>query len=413
MIHTRALTLAVMAAMLATAGISGCQRAPEATPGPALSPTPLAHEAASPRATAAMSATSAPPDPATGSPKAKGRSVTAAAGPRDPFLQPFSSTSVWNTPIGSGAKYAETSIGSTGIGVDTVHIHRVSSSDPVVDSFDAGAFVGKRCDGSKPQQQAQWHPGLDKVRIPAGLLFPDANLDPAHYFTPNGKLNLLMPDGKTLRQFLPACRRVKGGPLYGYAFPPQNIYGDGLCCGHGGSALSALGGTLRSGELTGDEPIRHALAVNLWGNYLNFDHAVGTGHVWPASMHDGGAPSTYKGTDPNLKMGALLAIPPSVTEGSLRLETKAGRKLFRAMQDYGTYVVDDSGQNTQDLNVEKSAEDELVDEVTGGRPVWQYAPLGRDFTKLMKHVQVVVNNSPASVGGGGTPRAALAPPIEP
>ncbi len=318
---------------------------------------------------------------------------------------------MWNTPIGSRARYAEVSIGSTGVGVDTVHILRVGRTDPVVPSYDAGAFVGTRCAGTKPQQQAQWHPGLEKVRIPAGALFPDANLDPSHYFTPNGKLTLLMPDGKTLRQFLPACRKSRSGPLYGYAFPPQNVYGDGLCCGHGGSSLSAMGGTLRKGELTGDQPIRHALAINLWGNYLYFDRSTGSGHVWPAGSHDGAAASTYRGRDRNLRMGSLLAIPPSVSEGSLKLETKAGRKLFHALQDYGTYVVDDSGQNSQDLNIEKSAEDELRRTVTGGKPIYQYGPLSRDVTKLMKQARVVLNNGPDSVGGGGKPRAPKAPKI--
>jgi len=319
---------------------------------------------------------------------------------------------VWNTPIGSRARYVEVPIGSTGIGVDVVHIHRVAAADPVVDSYDANAFVGVRCAGRKPQPQSRWHPGLDTVRLPADLLFPDANLDPAHYSTPNAKLVLLMPDGRTLRQFQPVCRNRTGGPLYGYAFPAQDVYGDGLCCGHGGSGLSAMGGTLRRDELVGDAPVRHALAVNLWGRYLHFDRATGKGYVWPASSHDGyAAGGGYQGRNPHLKMGSLLALPPSVTEKSLGLETAVGRKLFRAMQDYGAYVVDDSGHDSQDLNIEKSAVDQLERTVNAGTPVWRHGPLSRDFTRIMKKVQVVVNNGPTSVGGGGTRRAPAAPRI--
>jgi hypothetical protein len=408
----RATLTAATALLIVTVG--GCgTRSQDAGPDPAPpAPVPVAvagGASATPGATSpAPAATTAKPGPAKAAATTK---AAAAPTSRDKFRWPFSATSVWNTPIGSRAKYVKVGIGSTGVGVDTVHILRVAKTDPVVPSYDAGAFVGTRCAGTKPQQQSQWHAGLEKVQIPAGALFPDADLNPSSYFTPNGKLTLLMPDGKTLRQFLPACRNSRSGPLYGYAFPPQNVYGDGLCCGHGGSSLSAMGGTLRKGELTGDQPIRHALAINLWGNYLHFDSSTGSGHVWPAGSHDGAAASTYKGRDRNLKMGSLLAIPPSVSERSLKLETKAGRKLFHALQDYGTYVVDDSGQNTQDLNMEKSAEDELKRTVTGGKPIYAYGPLSRDVTKLMKQARVVVNNGPKSVGGGGTPRAPKAPKI--
>ncbi len=404
---TRSRRAALTATAVLMVGAGGCGAGPDdAGPDPA-PPAPVAVTgSASP-----APASAAPAPVATTSVTPRAPRTAAAPTARDKFRWPFSATSVWNTPIGSRARYAEVSIGSTGVGVDTVHILRVGRTDPVVPSYDAGAFVGTRCAGTKPQQQAQWHPGLEKVRIPAGALFPDANLDPAHYFTPNGKLTLLMPDGKTLRQFLPACRKTRSGPLYGYAFPPQNVYGDGLCCGHGGSSLSGMGGVLRLGELTGDEPIRHALAINLWGNYLYYDRSTGSGHVWPAGSHDGAAPTTYRGRDRNLRMGSLLAIPPSVSERSLGLETRAGRKLFHALRDYGTYVVDDSGQNSQDLNIEKAAEEELRRTVTGGRPIHRYGPLSRDVTKLMKQARVVVNNGPTSVGGGGKPRAPRAPKI--
>lgn len=114
-----------------------------------------------------------------------------------------------------------------------------------------------------------------------------------------------------------------------------------------------------------DNPIRHALKIDLWGNWLHYNPSSSTpGRRWPAILADSYASNQYKGSKPALVMGSLLAIPPSVTAESLGLSTKAGKKIFQAMQDYGAYVVDDSGWDYNYLCVEKGAEVEY-ESVTG------------------------------------------------
>jgi len=52
-----------------------------------------------------------------------------------------------------------------------------------------------------------------------------------------------------------------------------------------------------------------------------------------------------------LVMGSLLAIPTWVSPEKLGLTTSAGKEVFYAMQDYGAYVVDDSGWDYNYINV--------------------------------------------------------------
>ena len=109
-------------------------------------------------------------------------------------------------------------------------------------------------------------------------------------------------------------------------------------------------------------------------------------------------------------MGSLLAIPPSVSEDSLGLETVPGKKLFHALQDYGGYIVDDTAWDAHAIAVEKGVEEEF-------RGTYGYdfgdtsEPFYEDANKLFQALYVVNNNGPNSIGGGGKPRQPLAPPI--
>lgn len=332
---------------------------------------------------------------------------------RDPLLWPFSQDSIWNMPIGSNAKYTDVSIESKGLGVDTDWFIVTKESDPLVPTYLPGAWGEGRATGTTPQPQAQWHPELgEPMHVPYDLIIPDAITSGGVYFTPNNSSAFLHPDGRTLDQFNVTTRTEKGGPLYGYRVTQQDIYGDGAYGGHLGSGLSSIGGSIRKGELLNDEPIHHALKLDIWGKYLYYNPNEGTpGYRWPAILADGAAPSNYQGTNPALEMGALLAIPPSVTAESLGLTTKAGQKIFNALQDYGAYVVDDSGWDYNYIAVEREAE--LEYEAATGRTINDDTALNEDFNKIIAAVEAVDNNSSISIGGGGTPRQPLAPPLDP
>ncbi len=326
-----------------------------------------------------------------------------ASGSRDKFLWPFASTSIWNMPIGSGAVYTPANIQPAPfIGADQEYFYKLSAGAPLRPVYGAGSFGPGRCTGTFSVNIS--------LPIPDNLIVPDATSTP--YSTPNNASAFLMPDGQTLEQFEPLARCTAGGPVYGWRNPwgGVNIYGDGIKGGHLGSGLSSIGGSIRLGELTNTQRIRHALKINLWGQkYLYYSAAV-PGYRWPATNADSNAANQYFGTNPKLVQGALLAIPPATTAASLNLQTPAGKKLLSALRNYGAYVVDDAGWNTHYFCVEKGVLEEF-------RATYGYdfetssGPLYNDYMKLFQALQIVDNNGSNSIGGGGTPLVPLAPPI--
>ncbi|KAF3890619.1 MULTISPECIES: hypothetical protein [Nostocales] len=327
--------------------------------------------------------------------------------PRDKHLWPFACNSIWNVPIGSNAKYVDAYIGSKGAGVDTDWFVVTKNTDKLQNVYMVGSWDKNRCSGTAPQEQAQWHPKAgEKLKVPHNLIIPDAKPN----FTPNNSSAFLKPDGKTLVSFNITTRCEKGGPLYGYWFGEQNIYGDGIGGGHGGSRMSSIGGSIRQGELLGKNPIRHALKLVIWSKWLHYNSSSPTpGYRWPALAADSYASKQYQGSNLALVMGSLLAVPPNVSAKSLGLTTKAGKKIFQAMQDYGAYVVDDSGWDYNYICLERAAEEEY--EKVTGRHFNDDKDLQADMTKIISALKVVDNNKPNNIGAGGKPRQPLAPPI--
>ncbi len=157
-------------------------------------------------------------------------------------------------------------------------------------------------------------------------------------------------------------------------------------CAYGGSCTAGL---IRTGEIT--HGIHHALRVSLAPEVMNPTAPDGKPYVWPANNADANLDYSSNG---NIYMGSLLAIPPTVDVAKV-FGPKGSSKynLAKAMQDYGLYVVDRGWFN---IYGDQGAAKEL--QQFHGSP---------DFGK---YLQVVTNNGSNSVGGGGTPRAPLAPP---
>lgn len=361
--------------------------------------------------TATTTAAPAPTPSGSRPPRATPTPTPVVAGPatRDPRQWPFSRQSIWNTPIGSGARYVNTGLTSGGFGVDTDWFVITKKSDPKVPTYMAATFGEGRCAGTTAQQQAPWHPESTRPQyVPRDLVIPDAVTHGGIYSTPNSTSAFLQPDGKTLVNYNVTARCQKGSPLYGQWFGETSLYGDGIAGGHGGSGMSSIGGDIRTGELFGSDPIRHALKVEIWGKYMYYDTATG-GKRWPAQLADGAAPQTYQGKVKAVRMGALFALPPSVTAKQLGVTSAAGRKLFDAMQNFGGYLVDDTGLDAVALCVEHQAQVQYQQRT--GHDVAQDPALQREFARIMRAAKVVDNNAKNQIGGPGTRRAALAPPF--
>ncbi len=310
---------------------------------------------------------------------------------RDKFLQPFLSTSIWNMPIGSNARYVEANIGkSQQAAADKEYFFQLKDTYPYRRVYAPGAWGKGRCTGTKYMDIA--------VPIPDDLIVPDATKEP--YYTPNNASAFLMPDGRTLVQLSPLARCEKQGSLYGWRYENVDIYGEGIGGAHFGSGLSSIGGSIRKGELTNDKPIPHALKVVIWAKkYLFYDDKI-RGYRWPASHADNYAAKRYGGKNHALVQGSLLAIPPETTKKSLKLQTPAGKKIFDALQNYGAYVVEDSDWDAHYFAVEKGVSEEFRKKY-GYDFETRSGKFYDDFMKLFQALYIVDNNSPNSIGGGG------------
>jgi hypothetical protein len=358
--------------------------------------------------------------------------ATAVTAGRDPLKQPFASNSIWNMPIGRGAIYKPANLSPTpggdipgnwapipGADEEFIFMNPTARSTPVYYNG-AGWSGADRC--------AAQGSSLVDVPMPGDFVIPHG--------TGNNGAAFLALDNRTVIQVQPLTRCSANG--YATAlrvFPNVDLYGDGRSGAHGGSALSSLGGSIRMGELRpGQQGMRHALKINVFAAEALYNCSppsdpnevdrVKDCYRWPASTADTGSLDRYGTASDNknveMKMGALLAIPASVDLNSLGLQTEPGRQIAWTLQNYGGYIVDDTGAPGFFFSTEWSPAGRKIDEFQRD---YQYAfmqkianastsPWLRDIQRIMKALNVVSNNSATSIGGGGTPLQPPAPPLQ-
>jgi hypothetical protein len=339
---------------------------------------------------------------------------------RDPLKWPFAHTSIWNMPVGSSAVYVP------------ANLPAVPSNDPwaPIPEIDEEPIVLRPNASMTPVyfNNAGWTQGADRCPATGGLL--TSVPIPSDFLVLNSRLNnsatFLMPDQRTLQQLQPLARCVAGGLATSIAkFAPVDLYGNGETGSHGGSGLSAIGGSLRVGELRpGKAAPRHALKLDVDSREVLF-RCVKTDASdckrWPATASDSDAVGSY-GTLKNnknfaMRMGALLAIPVKTTIASLKLETEAAKQLAWTLQNYGMYIVDSTGGPSYFISAEEGTDGSFRKQFKSdwgfefGQRVRDNTAWTRDMKKLLTALYVIDNNSPTSVGGGGKPLQPLAPAL--
>jgi len=353
---------------------------------------------------------------------------------RDWRTWPFSETSPWNHPIGSGAQFTTVpglSTFSASINYDdrwTSSIVIAQPSDPEIGiSFGPGwgsnsqwAFLdggGKTCGNVRSVE-------LELLRYATLTLPFDGNYystlstpDDSRWVLPtdyhkasqdyrstfrfpygacpspdsDGLMAVFQPDGWVLDIF--AAIVTSDHQVLGTMASYIDARGDGTGWWNGrrASMLPSFAGLIRTGEIASGT-IPHALAVQVPSTLLK-EQAV-----WPAYAFDRNA--GYSGT---LPMGALLAIPPAVDVTQLGLSPH-GLAIARAAQNYGVYVVDRGGTG---INVmAELANPEIRWQPSAAGPAWW-----QDISTIKNLLKRVSNNGPANIGGGGTPVAPFAPPF--
>ena len=344
---------------------------------------------------------------------------TPRAGERFATLWPFANDSIWNLPIGAGARFVPANITRArdwGMTVDQDVIILTPDAPRTKFFYNDDAWNG----GSRCSVEGG---ALFEAPLPADFVVPAARPG----WTPNFATAILAGDNRTLIQGQPMARCTQGGSAtMWWSQTREDLYGPGFSGGHGGSMLSSIGGTIRSGELVPGGRIPHAMKVNLDGSDNLYYDDVTRGFRWPASAADSCAAGCYRGRNPALRMGSLLALPPSVDIGSMGLETDAAKIVAQAFQDFGGYVVDNTGWSVYALSTEFSPqhgwlEDEF--QQAWGFPIdppGRDNPWARDMDRIFLSLGVVdnwdatswnaVRNSKGRLGaGGGLPRVSWAP----
>jgi hypothetical protein len=289
----------------------------------------------------------------------------AESGVRDVHRQPFAWDSPWNLPLARSAAYQRFDTRAQRVYLDIEDVS-VDPDFPVRELDAAGNPVRVHVD-------------------------PDLTADGSWNHCSTFLVD--SPDRRTVVQGQPLRLSRGGDPSYRYAWDPVALTGPGLSGCHGGSNLSGIGGTIRVGEMTAPGPLRHTLKISL-NCELSCSRSDG-GFRWPATKADSGYGELYRGTNPEVKMGSLMALAPSVDLGRFRRPDV--RKIAEALRDHGAYVVDRTGgPSTNSVSVQAGAQRELPG-------------VGSDeMVELFRSLSVVTNNGPATPGGGplGSPRRA-------
>jgi hypothetical protein len=341
--------------------------------------------------------------------------------PRDPYKQPFAVDSIWNMPIGSGAQYVAAGLPAIPGGSGTARVPMADWDQIVMKPtapltqirYSSAAWTGaNRCGATSSQV-------LATVPMPSNFIAPNTNRNESAAF--------LAADGRTIVQVQPLARCSTGSYATAVVrYPDVDLYGDGIRGSHGGAGMSAIGGTLRVGELRpGMHPPRHALKVNVYSyhelyNCSNSDRS--DCYRWPAPKADGHAVARYGAGNNNrnfaMRMGALLAIPPTRDINAMGLRTEPAKQIAWTLQNYGAYIVDDTYSTEFAIETEVGPDGNFTSQFrndygTDFETRNQGSNWSRDIQAIRQALMVVNNNSPTSIGGGGTPRQPLAAPISP
>ena len=335
----------------------------------------------------------------------------------DRYARPFHPESIWNRPIGEGARYVAANLERgrilTGVTLDEDMIV-LAPSAPEKRLTRTGWSNESRC----RTNGEDLYPGL---RVP----IPDNYETTFHGVTPNMSGAILLADGESLLQNQPlhVCQAGEpAGSAFQYPTVKLDSREESRWGAHGGSALSSIGGTLRCGEMTRKDPyIGHAMKINVFAKKYLLQCSLGKPYddslIYRADGYAcGNEPLAYGGSNPAVRMGSLLALKPDFDLKSLN--TEPGRILAKAFIEYGAYIVDDTARDVYAIPTAH----EVVQQTDGSFEVCNFAEqferewgfkfdqrqgsFAADFFKIIKDLHSITNNikNPESTYGEPDPR---------
>jgi hypothetical protein len=328
---------------------------------------------------AAVSESGGSGGPPGAAPGGEGGTEAAPVPTRDVYQRPFAWSSPWNLPLATAAATAPAGLTPKFVQFDAEHIS-ASPTDPVR-TLTSGETVTVDLNDYNHSPKAE----NVSTRVHVN---PRDTADGGY----NNCSAFLVdsPDRQTVVQGQPLKLDPGGNPSYDFGWGPIRLTGDGIVGCHGGSGLSGIGGAIRVGEMRSADPLTHALKIGV--NCETECSNANRGFRWPAYKADKGYEDKYKGPNPNMGMGSLLALPADADlAGITEPDT---RKVAEALKTYGGYIVDETANPGNFIAVQSGVEAEMPDI---NSPQMQ---------RLFRQLQVVTNNGPTTPGGGplGSPR---------
>ncbi len=252
--------------------------------------------------------------------------------------RPFAATSAWNTKIPTTATYRDEPLlrvtnttwansGSYGIKLYTTD----STKYNVTITYPAGYNCHP---GGTVSLRAAANPDCSDITPPAGsdgtISFLDAQNNKTFDFWQ------VQGTGCTRTASAGVAHTLDGT---GYGLPNGCNSGTKPSpAGIRAAWVSAAAGLVRGWHFGSGAVIDHAIAVSFRNDQLKPPTCGSTNAIFPVAVwQDSGACYDYTGT---MAMGTRLAIPRTVDLTTLNLQSDIGRKLAKAAQDYGFYVVD-------------------------------------------------------------------------
>ncbi|MHB2166101.1 hypothetical protein [Alsobacter sp. R-9] len=322
---------------------------------------------------------------------------------REPWLQPFSAQSVWNTPLGRGAIFQDGKALETSTYLNR-NAGQINGAVRIIGFPEYPVFKGKPTDpvvrwtyqhraGTLP-----WPFVSTKneffLRMPAEIPTYDEG---------DGHMVIVSDDGEfAYEMWLARFDKKTREYTVGYVVR-TNLYGpgiaqrDGISEGIRAAGMSMFGGLIRCYELE-RKHIQHALSMMASQHQLKKGATMNDQKVWPATHTDGSGKNNYSGSVP---MGALFGIPSTVDLTKIGIKTPEGMALARAFQEFGGYIVDTATNTSKLAMVEDGCDKKMVDN------------LFVDMDVIQDNLRMVVNNTPQSPGGPGERVAPPPPPLKP
>jgi hypothetical protein len=293
---------------------------------------------------------------------------------------PFAADSVFNQPLGSGAQWqANAQLSSANAFINTTasgfneNVYAGSASDPLITVTNNGDSGGQA--------------GTFQVHIPAGavpasggdstLAVDDTTSSTWYSF---GGFNWTGTDTATVSQ-------ASSEPFNG-----SGITQDGSNFDEGVGTL--LESDLQSGSI--NHMLRMELPTDMLQSYSQTSTNQLAPYAWPQTEEDGfaingnGGPA-YSGTVP---YGVTIGIPAGTPEPAAVAGNAGANMLWQELQDHGAMVRDSGGSGNSVIF-------QADQNVNPNDPLIQ--GMDQFSSQIMAATQILTNQGPNSINGGGTP----------